>query len=68
LEFAEVIQKLIGSSCAIERLPLPKDDPKQRKPDIAKAKERLGWEPRVTLAEGLAATVEFFRAQQAVVP
>jgi dTDP-glucose 4,6-dehydratase len=68
LEFAEVIQKLIGSSCAIERLPLPKDDPKQREPDIAKAKERLGWEPRVTLAEGLAATVEFFRAQQAVVP
>lgn len=67
LEFAEVIQKLIGSSCAIERQPLPKDDPKQRKPDIAKAKERLGWEPRVTLAEGLAATVEFFRAQQAVV-
>lgn len=67
LEFAEVIQKLVGSSCAIERQPLPKDDPKQRKPDITKAKERLGWEPRVSLAEGLAKTVEFFRAKQAVV-
>jgi dTDP-glucose 4,6-dehydratase len=66
LEFAEVIQKLVGSSCAIERRPLPKDDPRQRKPDIAKAKERLGWEPRVTLAEGLAETVEYFRTQQAV--
>ena len=66
LEFAEVIQRLVGSSCAIERQPLPKDDPKQRKPDITKAKERLGWEPRVSLADGLAATVEFFRAQQAV--
>ncbi|MDA0205914.1 MAG: SDR family oxidoreductase [Acidobacteria bacterium] len=66
LEFAEVIQKLVGSSCAIERQPLPKDDPKQRKPDITKAKERLGWEPGVSLADGLAATVEFFRAQQAV--
>ncbi len=66
LEFAEVIQKLIGSSCAIERQPLPKDDPKQRKPDITKAKERLGWEPQVTLAEGLAKTVEFFRKQQTV--
>ena len=66
LEFAEVIQKLVGSSCAIERRPLPKDDPRQRKPDITKAKERLGWEPRVTLAEGLAETVEYFRTQQAV--
>jgi dTDP-glucose 4,6-dehydratase len=68
LEFAEVIQKLVGSSCAIERQPLPKDDPKQRKPDITKAKERLGWEPRVTLAAGLAETVAFFRAQQTVAP
>jgi dTDP-glucose 4,6-dehydratase len=68
LEFAEVIQKLVGSSCAIERQPLPKDDPKQRKPDITKAKERLGWEPRVTLAAGLAETVPFFRAQQTVAP
>ena len=67
LEFAEVIQELVGSSCAIERQPLPKDDPKQRRPDITRARERLGWEPRVSLGEGLTATVEFFRSQQAVV-
>src|SRR5690606_31098816 len=53
LEFAQIIQQLVGSSCAIEHRPLPKDDPKQRKPDITKATERLGWEPRVPLAEGL---------------
>lgn len=64
LEFAEVIQALVGSKCEIQRKPLPKDDPKQRRPDITLAKERLGWAPKVTLAEGLKPTVEYFRGQQ----
>jgi nucleoside-diphosphate-sugar epimerase len=47
--------------------PLPEDDPKQRCPDIAKARALLGWEPRVTLEEGLALTVEYFRGLHAMV-
>jgi dTDP-glucose 4,6-dehydratase len=66
LEFAEVIQQLVGSNCEIQRQPLPKDDPKQRQPDITLAKERLGWEPKVSLEEGLEPTVEYFRSQQSV--
>jgi len=66
LEFAEVIQQLVGSNCEIECKPLPTDDPKQRQPDITLAKERLGWEPKVSLEEGLKPTVEYFRSQQSV--
>jgi dTDP-glucose 4,6-dehydratase len=63
LAFAERIQKLMGSRCAIEFRPLPEDDPKQRQPDISKAKEILGWEPKVSLEDGLQDTVEYFRSQ-----
>ena len=60
-EFAEEILKLTGAKCNIIHMPLPADDPKQRKPDISKAKELLGWEPTVNRAEGLALTYEYFK-------
>lgn len=61
LEFAERIRTLTGSTAPLEFLPLPEDDPRQRQPDIAKARRLLGWEPRVSLNEGLRLTVEYFR-------
>ena len=61
LQFAEVIKRLTGSSSRIEFRPLPEDDPKIRKPDITKARQLLGWEPRVPLEEGLQRTIEYFR-------
>jgi dTDP-glucose 4,6-dehydratase len=63
LEFAERIRKLLGSEVPIIFKPLPQDDPKQRCPDIGKAKRLLGWQPRVNLDEGLRLTLEFFRQQ-----
>jgi dTDP-glucose 4,6-dehydratase len=65
LEFAENINKLMRSSSRIETRPLPEDDPKQRQPDISKAKQLLGWEPRVPLEEGLKNTIEYFRRRVA---
>jgi dTDP-glucose 4,6-dehydratase len=64
LEFAEHIRRLTGSESPIEFQPLPEDDPKQRRPDIGKARATLGWEPRVTLEEGLRLTVEYFRRDE----
>jgi UDP-glucuronate decarboxylase len=61
LELAEQVIKLTGSNSAIEFRPLPQDDPKQRQPDISKARAVLGWEPRVELAEGLEKTIQYFR-------
>ena len=61
LEFAEQVLKYTGSKAGIKFEPLPVDDPKRRCPDITKAKRLLGWEPRVTLEEGLPRTIEFFR-------
>ena len=60
-EFAEEILKLTGAKSKIIHMPLPADDPKQRKPDISKAKQLLGWEPKVNRAEGLALTYEYFK-------
>jgi dTDP-glucose 4,6-dehydratase len=65
LEFAERIRALLGSGVPIVFKPLPQDDPKQRCPDISKAKRLLGWEPKVNLDEGLRLTLEFFRQQVA---
>ncbi len=61
-QFAEEIIKLTGTDQKIVHKPLPKDDPKQRQPDITKAKEILGWEPKVSRAEGLAITYDYFRS------
>jgi len=61
-EFGEEIIKLTGTSQKLISLPLPTDDPKQRKPDITKAKEILGWEPKVSRADGLKITYEYFKS------
>jgi UDP-glucuronate decarboxylase len=61
LELAENIVRLTGSASGIEFRPSPMDDPKRRQPDIALAKERLGWEPAVGLQEGLQKTIAYFR-------
>jgi dTDP-glucose 4,6-dehydratase len=61
-EFGEEILKLTGANQKLISLPLPKDDPKQRRPDITKAKEILGWEPKVNRAEGLKITYLYFKS------
>ena len=62
MQFAETIKKATGSNSTIVHKPLPTDDPKQRRPDITRARKLLGWEPRVALDEGIAATIAYFRA------
>ena len=62
LQLAGVIQKIAGIKTQIEFLPPLEDDPKQRKPDISKAKELLGWEPLVSLEEGLKKTIQYFQS------
>ena len=61
-EFGEEIIKLTGTSQKLISLPLPTDDPKQRKPDITKARSILGWEPKVNRADGLKITYEYFKS------
>jgi UDP-glucuronate decarboxylase len=61
LELAERVLALTGSRSPIVHRELPTDDPKQRRPNITRAQEQLGWEPTVPLAEGLERTVEHFR-------
>ncbi len=61
-ELAEEVGRATGKQIEIKHLPLPQDDPKQRKPNIERAQKLLGWEPKVPLAEGLKKTVEYFRA------
>jgi UDP-glucuronate decarboxylase len=60
-EFAERVIARANSTSVIRHEPLPVDDPTRRRPDIAKARERLGWEPRVDLDAGLDATITYFR-------
>ncbi len=60
LEFAEIIKQLTGSQSPITFHPLPQDDPKRRKPDISRARQVLGWEPRVPLEEGLRKSIAYF--------
>jgi dTDP-glucose 4,6-dehydratase len=62
-EFAERIVRLIGSKSTVSYEPLPQDDPKQRKPDITRAKSILGWAPKVELEDGLRETIEFFKTR-----
>ena len=61
-DFAEEVLKLTGNKVKITYKPLPVDDPKQREPDITKAKTILGWEPKVSRAEGLKITYEYFKS------
>jgi UDP-glucuronate decarboxylase len=61
LELAELVLKKVRGKSKITNLPLPADDPKQRRPDISLAQEVLGWEPKVPLEEGLNRTIEYFR-------
>jgi UDP-glucuronate decarboxylase len=61
LELAELVIKLTGAKSRLEFQPLPQDDPRQRKPDISLAVEKLGWQPRVPLEEGIRRTIEYFR-------
>jgi dTDP-glucose 4,6-dehydratase len=61
LEFASVIAKLTGTEANLKHMPLPEDDPKQRCPDITKARTILGWEPVVALEDGLKRTIDYFR-------
>ena len=65
LQFAEAVRRHTGSKSEIVFKPLPVDDPKQRKPDITKARTRLGWEPKVSLDDGLKKTMEYFRKKVA---
>lgn len=60
-ELAEKVIEMTGSSSKIIQEPLPQDDPKQRQPNISRAKRDLGWEPSVPLEEGLVKTIEYFR-------
>lgn len=61
VEFATIVKELTGTTSQIEFEDLPEDDPKQRRPDISKAKRLLGWEPKVSLEEGLKKTIEYFK-------
>jgi len=65
LEFAEHIRAMTGAKSEIVYEPLPEDDPKQRRPDISKARSVLGWEPRVPLEDGLRETVAYFQGLSA---
>ena len=63
LQLAEIVKRLTNSNSEIVSKPLPQDDPKQRKPDITKAKEVLGWSPEVALEDGLIKTIEYLKTQ-----
>ncbi|MCU1688582.1 MAG: family oxidoreductase [Jatrophihabitantaceae bacterium] len=63
VELAIMVQRLVGTALPIEFHELPGDDPLQRRPDIARASQRLGWAPRIDVESGLAATVAWFRSQ-----
>jgi dTDP-glucose 4,6-dehydratase len=65
-QIAETVIKMTGSTSKIVYRPLPTDDPKQRRPDITRARTLLGWDPKVQLEEGLTKTIEYFRTKVAV--
>ena len=67
-ELATLVLEMTGSKSSLEHRDLPQDDPKQRQPDISKAKEVLNWEPAVALKDGLARTIEYFDGQLAKHP
>jgi UDP-glucuronate decarboxylase len=61
LELAKMVIELCGSRSKLVFKPLPQDDPRQRRPDITLAKQKLGWVPRIKLRDGLVKTIEWFR-------
>ena len=61
--FADKIRKFVGSNSEIQNLPATQDDPKQRRPDITRAKNIINWQPKITVDEGLYHTVEYFRSE-----
>ncbi len=61
LEFAQAVREVAGGGGRIVHQPLPKDDPQRRRPDITRARELLGWEPRTSLTDGLRQTIVYFR-------
>lgn len=63
LQLAQTVQKMVNPDAELTFKPLPQDDPKQRQPDIIKAKNLLGWEPKIALDEGLKLTIEDFRSR-----
>jgi dTDP-glucose 4,6-dehydratase len=63
LECAREVLRVTNSKSGIKHLPLPQDDPKQRRPDITKARTLLGWEPRIDLHTGLRLSLDYFRAE-----
>ena len=65
LEFAEAVLKATGSKSKIIHLPAASDDPRQRRPDLTRAKTLLGWQPSTSLEEGLGATIEYFKGKLA---
>ena len=60
-EYAELVITLTGSKSAVVEKPLPEDDPQVRRPDIARARELLGWEPKIHIEDGMAKTIEYFK-------
>jgi len=60
-QLADEVARIVGGEVRITYQPLPADDPTQRKPDITRAREWLGWEPQIQLPEGLGRTVDYFR-------
>ena len=60
LELAELILEITGSSSKLVKMPPPQDDPRQRQPDISLAREKLDWEPKTQLREGLTNTINYF--------
>lgn len=62
-QFADVVLRITGSASDVHTLPLPVDDPAQRQPDISLARESLGWEPAISLEEGISRTAEWFRGR-----
>jgi UDP-glucuronate decarboxylase len=61
LELAELVTELTGSTAGLRFMPIPADDPVRRKPDIAGARQYLGWEPKIALTDGLQRTIRYFR-------
>lgn len=68
LELASIVLEMTGASAPLVHEELPRDDPQQRRPDISRAKKRLGWEPKVPLREGLALTIAYFRDELIITP